>query len=532
MDKIDDLKILKKNYGEDFAHLCRKLFPTILEHQGLLSSIILARFDASHTLYNEIKKDVYQFKAFIDDCAGGAKEVEFKPNDENLTPKQLMDRAGYILFDECKNIEQLKAFKKYYAKGEELCSFDEGKMRLKNCRVWFAIKKDWYKYNREDYENPQRQDEYGTSVISIQVARADGSISIKNRYNHKVENPDATFGNNLDAIIPGLAIAFQDTYNLEIDKEKINSFWLEDYEKGEDQKYYRVNARLNHEKYCENNVVLSYRNVIKFDKSRYILADNFIIDFEEKTIRPHFNFFNGEDSFVKSIGQIQTMTQSRDENGNRVIIIKPKVGDNVEIILNESNAIIGYKNPNVTEVGDNFMRANQELTLLYMPNLKKTGFYFLSTNRVIKEVSLESLEEAGDCFMENANASRVNLPNLKIAKSQFMRLNTTLPEASFPNLEEIGSEFFEDNISMKQIYLPKARSIEKDFFKNNTSLTEVIIPNVTWLPSGFLKNDKALKRLYAPQLDEYCLNINKQIANALVRTKSGVEDYQIDDEKN
>lgn len=35
-EKLDDLKQIKKEYGENMAHLCRELFPTILETPGLL----------------------------------------------------------------------------------------------------------------------------------------------------------------------------------------------------------------------------------------------------------------------------------------------------------------------------------------------------------------------------------------------------------------------------------------------------------------------------------------------------------------
>ena len=77
------------------------------------------------------------------------------------------------------------------------------------------------KIKREDFTNPEREDEYGTSVISIQVTKGDKSfISIKNRYNHSVSNPDATFGNNLDNIAPGLTKAFCSLYDITIDRDQ------------------------------------------------------------------------------------------------------------------------------------------------------------------------------------------------------------------------------------------------------------------------------------------------------------------------
>lgn len=49
-----DLKIIKKKYGENMMHLCRKLFPTILEKEGILSQVILDSFEVSHELYNDL----------------------------------------------------------------------------------------------------------------------------------------------------------------------------------------------------------------------------------------------------------------------------------------------------------------------------------------------------------------------------------------------------------------------------------------------------------------------------------------------
>ncbi len=95
MDKSYDLKIIKKHYGESFAHLCRNLFPTILDKPGLLSNIIFSKFDASRSLYGEVLKDLEGFRDFIKNCAYGTEQQTFAPNSENLSPKQLLEKAGY-----------------------------------------------------------------------------------------------------------------------------------------------------------------------------------------------------------------------------------------------------------------------------------------------------------------------------------------------------------------------------------------------------------------------------------------------------
>ena len=60
-----DLKIIKKLYGEKMMHLCRELFSTLLEKEGLLSNLLLNNFEPTHFLYDDIKKNILQFKNYI-----------------------------------------------------------------------------------------------------------------------------------------------------------------------------------------------------------------------------------------------------------------------------------------------------------------------------------------------------------------------------------------------------------------------------------------------------------------------------------
>lgn len=72
------------------------------------------------------------------------------------------------------------------------------------------MKKDVDKIKRADFEGHERRhDAYGTSVISIQMLKNGGFISIKNRYNHTVNGCDNTFNSNPDNIIDGLSISLQ-----------------------------------------------------------------------------------------------------------------------------------------------------------------------------------------------------------------------------------------------------------------------------------------------------------------------------------
>ena len=205
-----DLEIIKKKYGENMMKLCRKLFPSILEEEGVLSKIILSNFYPSHDLYDDIIYNELEnsFKNYIYNMIDVSKEQE----KIDKTPEELFEEQGYIL-KECLTENEIKQYQKYYKKGEELCTFRGN--RLNSCRVFFAVKKDVSDIKREDFPNPERQDLYGTSVLSIQFTK-DGTntLSIKNRYNHRVSNPDATFSNNLDNIKEGLTYAFEKYYGI------------------------------------------------------------------------------------------------------------------------------------------------------------------------------------------------------------------------------------------------------------------------------------------------------------------------------
>ena len=268
-----DLKYLKKHYGENFARLCRELFPTLLETPGLLQKIITKKFDNVPTLYEDILPVKDHFKNYVYSF------VDVENNNEDKvqkSPEELLDEAGYVLYPECKAEEDIQKFKKYYKKGEELCTFRGG--RLNSCRVWFAVKKNANEIKRENFKNPQRQDEYGTSVISIQFTKGRNStLSIKNRYNHTVNYPDSTFSNNLDNIIPGLTDSFCEKYGINLLNKSSNIIFmpnvLDDYILANDGKLYKSNLECHGSNFCANNNIIYVSGNIMTLQSIYLLKD-------------------------------------------------------------------------------------------------------------------------------------------------------------------------------------------------------------------------------------------------------------------
>mgnify|MGYP002518077943 CR=1 FL=1 len=460
----EDLKIIKKKYGEKMMHLCRDMFPALLEEKGLLSGLLLSHFEPSHDLYNDL--EMYGFSLF--DAFEGYINSLVAANKREMvatsqTPKELLDQAGYILY-ECNTEEDIQRFKRYYAKGEELCTFRGN--RLNRCYVFFAVKKDVDNIRREDYKVPFREDTYGTSVISIQFTRGSNSyLSIKNRYNHTVPNPDATFNNNLDNIIPGLSYAFQKQYGLSY-RNTDDNFYIPFYVQTKDGKYYKYNYEINNIYYCPNNIIIDNFKVNRYsdEYQRYLVIDYFIIDRENKTIDLYDEEINnsiainntdseGElyaydeiygDSFIEYFkeNEIENIKIVTNIDGTRSIVVSVASKEDAIIIIDKDNHIIGYKNNNITSLGDNFLVYNQTLSELVMNNVTNIGNNFLSNNDCLKTIVLPQLQVVKNNFLYgNRVLEKVYLPNLMIVGDDFLFHNTKIVALSLPRLQSVGDNY-------------------------------------------------------------------------------------------
>ena len=268
MAEINELKKIKKIYGEKFMHLCRNSFPDILEHPGLLLETLTSTFATnSRTISEDLERQecIEDFKDLVR-SKSGLYHIEEQDIETTETPYDLLKKVGYDLY-ECHTEEEIQKFKKYYAKNEELCTFQGG--RLKKCVVFFAVRKDAEKIKRESFIEPKRQDEYGTSVMGIQFSKkGQCTVSIKNRYNHTVDNPDATFGNDLDRVAPGLTYSFKKMLlkrGLNFEPLNIDSLDLPGYLVGPDGKYYKYNGEKNGVYYCPGNIIIDKGRVIQLE---------------------------------------------------------------------------------------------------------------------------------------------------------------------------------------------------------------------------------------------------------------------------
>lgn len=482
---MDDLRLIKKYYGEAMSHLCRSLFPTILETEGLLFFLMETYFAHSKQLYDDIIEDkkVNDFQRFISssrNCPQNAFII-------NKNTKELMDEAGYILY-ECKNEDEIQKFKKYYAHGEELCTFNGG--RLNSNYVFFAVKKDENSFKRSEFTNPERQDKYGTSVISIQFSRIDNFLSIKNRYNHKVLNPDATFSNNLDNIIPGLTHAFEKDYNLKIKYNKYG-FELNNYKIASNGKFYKIYMEINNICYGPNNTIIDNGKIIEKykDKSKYIVIDYFIIDIPNKKIFTYDK--NISDSFTTIYDNFEKIEIVRESNVKKIYITYNNKKIELTICNNE---IIKFTDNVIKEIDNNFFIKNKALKNIELNNVVKIGENFLYENKNMDSLVLPNVLEIGDSFL-NSNELLLRFIAPKIVKigKNFMHYNKNLISIDIQNIQFIDNDFLPNNLCLKCFVAKSLQSVGIHFLYNNENLENIDMPNLKYAGDFCLENIKKIK---------------------------------------
>lgn len=462
----NDYDIIKKKYGERMAKACRRLFPTIMDVKGALPTFLLSKFYPHSYLYQDIvenKED--SFKRFVYNFF----DLDYEHVDTSKSAKELLSEAGYDLY-ECHTNEDIMKFKKYYALDEEICTFGDPD-RIKNNYIFFAVKKDVDNIKREDFVKPYREDLYGTSVISIQFEKGNyNPVSIKNRYNHKVLIPDATFSNNLDNIITGLTCAFENDYNLNITTEK-NDYLNDDYLKLEnyflasDGRYYKYNYKINDIYYCPNNIIVDHGKVLKADGSRYKLMDYFLLDYHEKKITLYDDTLY--DSFCNQ--NISKIDVQRDKNIDNIIFtITDDKNNNTILCVDDNSRIVGVVNNDILKIEDNYMSNNLYTKYASFSNCKSVGHYFMSDNEIMSRINFDNCEFFGDMFLSSNNGiTNISFKKAKKICNMFFQYNQVARIIDLPLVESIGTDAFYLNSEAKELNIENAEYIGDNFFFSN-----------------------------------------------------------------
>ncbi|MBF0926748.1 MAG: hypothetical protein HXK65_01760 [Clostridiales bacterium] len=187
------------------------------------------------------------------------------------------------------------------------------------------------------------------------------------------------------------------------------------------------------------------------------MIDYFILDKEKKTLRLYDVY--REDGFEKcfeNIEKIQMEKNSEKEKQTRVIIIETKDSElPISIEIDKDNNIIGYSNPQLTQVGDGFLEQNKQLSELNLPQLTQVGHYFIPCNEQLSKLNLPQLTQVGNGFLENLSAAVKQL--VKIERGEGIKINLNAEKTSLQQrMEELSLKINKNNIFYKI----------KSFFKN------------------------------------------------------------------
>ncbi len=530
---------IKKQNGEQFAKAIRAFDSGIFDIQNLDKIVKYAGREAEPIMSYLVS----------------LKNIQIEEHGVHKKPIELLSMAGYDAFY-ADTLEKQNSIKHLYREDETLCTFRD-ETRYQKYHIIHCIKKNVADIERS--ENPERDDEYGTSVISIQILKTGGFISIKNRYNHTITNPDNTFNSNPDNIIEGLSQALKHKYNVDFSSQSVAL--PDNYIKLKDQilKYNHevLNTYFGEDFYVEN------AEVIEIDKSKELMLDNFILNWQTKEIKnPSYDYDAFTQAFADEIANKKLQIKNN-KNGEKSLF-----ADGIEILTTQNGTITSLNFPNTKKIGKMFLYHNKNISKISLPNVIQIDNEFLFCNRKLLEldlpnvlyitnnfmksniklakISLPNAYHIGDNFLYNNNYStdiyapelkqvglsflfnnlilkKISFPKLEIISDTFIVNNKMIYDINLPNVQKIGKLFLYWNLHLKSISMPKVKEIGDCFMENNEILSKIDIRNATIIKHSFLAKNIALKELYLPKITiiepDFLLNNKNLVSIYLLNAK-------------
>lgn len=244
MNTAENLRTLKNRFGERFVKgdlmegggytggAARELLAGFMDRPGFADE--LKRFIPGKNGALALLKDNHAYiQATLDQRYKDDPGHERQPVKD---PYELARSVGYELTGPFASTgEFVPLDRQDFRPSERLCTFNSPTERLRGYNIlwlrhaevdgtlpadeltaatlsdgWKTYLKTIGRYDRDSdsYDlaglRPARDDPYGTSSMSVQISRQGTHVSIKNRYNHTVGNPDNTLDSDLDNVAYGL----------------------------------------------------------------------------------------------------------------------------------------------------------------------------------------------------------------------------------------------------------------------------------------------------------------------------------------
>ncbi len=453
--------IIKRQNGEAFAKAIRRFDNGLFEIENLPQIVQYAGRNLLPLLtYLEYLKNEEQ-KCYVADT---------------LDPFVLLKRAGYNAFY-ADSLEKQNSILPYFAKGEVLCTFRD-EARYQKYHIIHAIKEGADTLNREDFLGKEkREDEYGTSVISIQILKEGGFIKITNRYNHTVAGSDNTFNSNPDAIIRGLSTALQDYFGITFQSD------LPEFEKD----FILCNDRIYKYHAERDNIYFGNGYFIKDARPYFInpdyqmIVDSFILDFKENKIITNYNLspaFFPDDVVLDLIQkEIQGKRLTRKKSGNQTLVYA-----NNRLILKVRDAQMIYLNLKdlgpCLEINNPIFTHHDTIEEVYLDTITKLSCYSFNDCPNLKKVSMNALiKMENDCFVRNPRQEVALLKSIISMGENCFRC-CGFKALEYEKLEYFGEGCFCELPFVEDILLVSAKEDGSHSFRDNPNLKRLISPYV------------------------------------------------------
>ncbi|MBO7244711.1 MAG: leucine-rich repeat protein [Alphaproteobacteria bacterium] len=389
-------QIIKKQNGEAFAKRIRKFDSGIFEIENLPVILKYAGRNPEPLLeYLESLKKVQIIETVSDE-----------------DPFSLLDKAGYHAYL-ADTLDKQNAISKYFEKDEMICTFGDAQ-RYRNYYIIHAVKKNVEEIKRKDFLNPKREDEYGRSVISIQILKTGGFIKITNRYNHTVDHPDNTFYSNPDEIIYGLSGALKKHFGVDFSSHKI-TLLPDGYFLFNDQilKYYKETNNV----YFGQGFYLKDGAIELVDKNSQFQVDEFIIDLKNKKV----------------------LNPSQSNNPLGKVLADEILNETLQVKNNKGVLSLHATQGEILKVKEGCLK---ELTLYKATFLP---CHFLNHHTFIERFKAPLVQSvADDCLTNCPNLKEVELKKLDVFESDFCYGTRCLIQAD--KLQKDGFLFFDSLI--------------------------------------------------------------------------------------
>jgi len=446
-----ELKKIKKVYGEDFAKLCRELFPEILqEEDGLILRVLKEKFEPNFDLYNEVKEKVDRFQYFIYNEAKKVKE-DIKCSIKKV-PQYSFEE--FILYPEDGFTTDEK--EKYYLYNNKIDNvfYCPGNIIIKNGKVT-KIDKD--RYEMWEYFVYDKQNRKIRSLVD--------DPSLENSFVDEFKNLK-----NIEFI------------------EQENSRKVIVYKNDGNQFSFVLDNR---------NRIIEYHN-------SYIeeIKDNFLKYNRELKVLDLPNVKKVGNCCIALNQQLHELNLEKvEEIGNQFACFNFKLESlnlpNVRVI---GNYVLDGKF-SLGEIKDLgiYMIISSRIKSVFLPKVEKIGNYFSVGNS--KELNCPNLKYIGNDF-SGSSLEKLLLENLEYVGDDFIPYNYDLKELSLPNVIIVGKNFCYGNTDLKVLNMPKLKQVGDYFLKCNKTIKHLRLESLEKAGNGFFAENRVLKDYYMPNLNE------------------------------